>query len=594
MNAPLGCSGRLLRVDLDAGTCAEQRLSARELRTYAGGGLLGVHLLLTETPAGLDATDPRVPLCFLSGIVAGVRAVGLARFSVVTKSPLSGAVAESRVEGPFGVALKESGYDGIVCAGSAAAPTYLLVADGIATLHDAADLWGRGAFETTEALRARHGPEAHVAAIGPAGERGVRFASIVTDRDFAAYRGGAGAVMGAKGLKAVVLVGGRAPELADPRAVEALTARYAAAIGDNRLTRIQHDPPGFGGLSPLEGYYVAENFRTSALDGYDGLAGDALSARLVRSAGGCPGCPNDCIKTFGSGPGVGLHQEALWALGPNLGVRDLDTLLDLNARCHDWGLDPVSLGGVLAWWCELGARGLREGGVTFGDAAGLVALAGDVAGRHRDGHLLAEGVRRAAAALGQHTEPYAMHVKGVELTFPDPRGSQGQALAYAISPLGPRYDVVEHDIDFDPEWGFASYVERAGGPVGGLPMASLDQAKVELVHRMLTLWSGFDALDVCVFAGPPTRLLSEDDIAGLVSAVTGWTVTVDDLLTWGRRRWTLLRTYALREGHTAADDTLPDRFFTEPITAGRLAGAVLDREAFDAARQQYYRLAGWS
>jgi aldehyde:ferredoxin oxidoreductase len=451
-------------------------------------------------------------------------------------------------------------------------------------------------FATTQALRDRHGGDAHVAAIGPAGERRVRFAGVVTDRDFAAYRGGAGAVMGAKGLKAVVLVGGAPPELADPDAVAALTERYRAAISENRLTRIQHDPPGFGGVAPVEGYYVAENFRLSKLDGYGGLAGDPLAARLVRSRGGCPGCPNDCVKTFapaGTEERAGLHQEALWALGPNLGLADLDTLLGLNARCHDWGLDPVSLGGVLAWWCELSARGLRAGGPTFGDAPGLLALAADVAARRGDGDLLAEGVRRSAAAMGPATEPYAMHVKGVELTFPDPRGSQGQALAYAISPLGPRYDIVEHDIDFDPEWGFPSYVERAGAPPGGLPMASLDPTKVELTHRMLELWSGLDALDVCVFASPPTRILTEDDIAGLVGAVTGWDITVDDLRTWGRRRWTLLRRYGVREGHTAADDTLPDRFFAEPITDGRLAGAVLDRESFDAARRQYYRLAGW-
>jgi aldehyde:ferredoxin oxidoreductase len=407
----------------------------------------------------------------------------------------------------------------------------------------------------------------------------------------------------------VVLVGGAPPDLADPAAVAALTARYAATIPDNTLTRVQHDPPGFGALTPLEGYYVAENFQTSTLAGYERLAGDPLAARLVRSSGGCPGCPNDCIKTFApaaASPGdpapagvvgnkqtAGLHQEALWALGPNLGIRDLDALLELNARCHDWGLDPVSLGGVLAWWCELGQHGLRGTGPAFGDVPGLAALAEDVAYRRGDGDLLAEGVRRAAAKLGPAAERYAMHVKGVELTFPDPRGSQGQALAYAISPLGPRYDIMEHDIDFDPEWGAESYIERAGLPAGGLAMTSLDVPKVELAHRMLELWSGFDALDVCVFAGPPTRILTELDIAGLVNAVTGWDVTVADLLTWGRRRWTLLRTYAQREGHTEADDALPDRFFTEPITAGRLAGAVLDRAQFDAARQYYYRLAGW-
>jgi aldehyde:ferredoxin oxidoreductase len=587
---PLGCHGRLLRVDLGTGAAASQLLDPDRQRTDAGGGLLGVRLLLDETPPGLDPFDPRLPFCLLSSVVAGVRAVALPRFSVVTKSPLSGGPAESRVEGPFGVALKESGYDGIVLTGAAPRLSYLLVENGHATLHRAAELAGRGVVDTTAALRARHGPEAHVAAVGPAGERRVRF----TDLDFAAYRGGGGAVLGAKRVKAVVLAGGRPPALADASAVAALTARYRDAIPANTLTRVQHDPPGFGGVTPLAGYYTAENFRTSGLDGYGGLSGDALAARLVRSSGGCPGCPNDCIKTFDGGAGrAGLHQEALWALGPNLGVADLDALLALNARCHDWGLDPVSLGGVLAWWCELPRHGLRAGGPSFGDVAGLAALAADVAYRRGDGDLLAEGVARAAAAYGRGSGRYAMHVKGVELTFPDPRGSQGQALAYAVSPLGPRYDVVEHDIDFDPEWGSPSSVARAGAAPGGLPMASLDAAKVDLVHGLLELWSGFDALDVCVFAAPPTRLLTEADIAGLVGAVTGWHVRPAEVRAWGRRRWSLLRAYALREGHTPADDTLPERFFTEPITAGRLAGAVLDRDTFDAARRQYYRLAGW-
>jgi aldehyde:ferredoxin oxidoreductase len=291
-----------------------------------------------------------------------------------------------------------------------------------------------------------------------------------------------------------------------------------------------------------------------------------------------------------------LHQEAVAAFAGMLAITDLDAVLELNTWCHRQGVDPVSLAGVLAFRCELAERDLLAG-PAFGDVAALRSLAAQVVRRGGAGALLADGVARASLALGVHTQTYALHSKGIEMCGFDPRGSHGLALAYAVHPLGPRYDGVEHDIDFDPVDGqdrFIANAARNGCPPGGIPMAELPDVKVELVADLMQVWSGYDAVGLCLFAAPPTRNLSEDSAAALVSAVTGWNVTPAELRGWGRRRLSLMRQYNLREGLTSKDDVLPDRFFTLPVDGGRLDGAVLDRETFTAATARLRELLGWA
>jgi len=582
----------LLRVELSSGAVRTVALGEAERRRDAGGGLLGTRLLLEAVPAGLDALDPRQLLIFASGIVAGQRTLALPRFSLVAKSPLSGGIGEARVEGPFGPALRDQGHDAVLLGGRAVVPSCVVLEDGVARVEATPELWGLDTGRTTDALVERFGPGAHVAAVGPAGERGVRFASVVCDRGFAAARMGLGAVMGAKRVKAVVLLGGRERPAADPVALERLRTAYAAAIPANPLTRTEHDPPGFGAWPGpgREGYLGIENYRTAEAGDWSGFAPEAYVERLLESSGTCPGCPQHCLKRFRSGaadPRAGiLHQEAVAAFAANLGIRDLDVVLELNASCHLWGVDPVALSFALSFACETGRSGVR-----FGDGGALLALAAEVAHRRGDGAWLADGV--AAAGAGH---PAALHSKGVEIGSFDPRGSHGQALAYAVSPLGPRYDIVEHDIDFDPEWGDPSFIARSvelGGRAEGFPMASLDDEKVSFVARLLELWSAYDALGVSLYAAPPTRNLTPEDVIALVRAVTGWDVDGAEMTAWGRRRLALMRAYNSREGLGPEHDDLPDRFFDEPIDAGRLAGARLDRERFARAKGLLRRELGW-
>lgn len=534
-------------------------------------GIGGVRLLLDRTPAGLDPFDPAALVVFAVG--NSRRALALPGCTVVAKSPLSGGIGESRVFGPFGPALADTGYDALVLTGRADGPSYVLVTPEETRVLDATPVWGAGTRETTAWLRERH-PGAHVAAIGPAGERRVRFASVVTDLGYPAARMGLGAVLGAKHCKAIVVVGGTPLHVPETR----VTRDYLAELLVNPLTRTEFEPPGFGAWPApgQEGYLGAANFGTSRV-GFSFGAED-FTARLHRSAGGCPGCPQDCLKSFAPDDSGTLHQEAVAVFAAQLGVDDLDEVLEWNRWCHQVGVDPVSLGGVLAFRRELGDLTLRP-------------LAEAIVTRTGEGDLLAEGVARAAAALGPATLPYALHSKGIEIPPFDPRGSHGLALAYAVHPLGPRYDGVEHDIDFDPVDGEARFIERAGAT---FPMATLSESKVDFVAGLLELWSGYDAAGLCLFAAPPTRNLTEESAAELLAAVTDRPVTPSLVRRWGRTRLALMREYNLREGIPAAADTLPDRFFDLPVDGGRLAGAVLDRAAFAAGVIQLRSRLGWT
>lgn len=579
-------------VDLSAGTV--ERAAEPD---GPGGSIPGLRLLAELTPPGLDPYDPRALLYVATGDLGGVAGPGLAKAVFLAKSPLTGVAGETHALGPFAAGMRGAGVQALAVTGRAASLSYLLVEDGRVSCHPATGLRGLGTAATTDALRRRHGATAHVAAIGPAGEHLVRYAGIVTDHAYAAARYGLGAVLGAKNLKAIVCAGDAPPAVADPAALAAIADFYRAAMPGNPLARTQLHDPGFASWTggPLDpGYASVRNFSVTGEPGLRLPTPGSYDGRAVSTAGGCPGCPNDCLKVYAP-PGSavrrsgGLGQEVFLSLGWNLGVDDLDTVLEAGARCNDLGLDPVAYGGTLALAMECGARGLLDGGPAFGDSP--VGLAGDVAVRGgRLGGLLAEGAARAARTLG--AEPYAMTVKGAEVPCFDPRVQPGVGLGYAVSPHGPRYDALEHDLDFDPDTGLAyCFPEAARVGAHPAPAGVLDAGRGRRTARLLRLWSALDALGICVFASSPTRPLTLGHLTSLVTAVTGRDLGLPGLLAAGQARLDLMRAYAVREGGGA--DVLPARFHEEPIAAGPHAGAVLPRAAFAEARAALYGELGW-
>jgi len=603
-----GFHGKILTVDLSTGQSRIDAPGTTFWRLHAGGGLLAARLMLDRTEPGLDPFNPAARLILTSSIAAGHPWPGLMRFSLSCKSPLTGGIAETRSEGPFAEALKASGFEAIVLEGAAPEASVLIIANGTVQIIPAGDLWGQGTARTDAALVAEHGEAAGRLVIGPAGENLVRFAAVVANRDHMVARMGVGAVMGSKRLKAVVLKDGQLPPVARPAARDGWVARYRDAMAGNDLTHFQHEPPGFAAWVHLlgeEASLCTRNFRDSVFEGARGYDPGVFMARF-RGAATCAGCPNDCIKRFdgagetGDMAAWGTHQEVTGALGPNIGIPDAGTVLDLNAMCMDLGLDPVSLGFTLSFAMDCAEEGLAgfgtaEGPLKFGAVGPVRAAIRAIARREGDGALLAEGSARAAAWLGGGAARLALHVKGLEMVPFEPRAQTNLGLGFATAPIGPRYDICEHDWDFDPSVGWSHTLERTRtlGIHHRVPMQALSPDKVRNFKALNTLWSAADALGLCIFAIAPTRILTIDEMARIISDITGFDLSTYEMMQIGERRNAVMRLYNLREGLGPEQDTLPDRFFDEPIRQGRWAGQRLDRAAFARSVSSYYQMSGY-
>ena len=296
-----------------------------------------------------------------------------------------------------------------------------------------------------------------------------------------------------------------------------------------------------------------------------------------------------------------MHQEITGTLGPNIGTSDIRVLMRFNNLCNQWGLDPVSLGFTLSFAMEAFENGLLTaedtGGLDlrFGHHNAALEMTRRIVQRQGFGDILAEGSRRAAAEIGAGSERYAMHVKGLELVPFEPRSQSNLALGYATAPIGPRYDICEHDWDFDVSVGWEHSLEfaRTLGILQRIPMEYVGAKKVRNYKGLNNLWSGADALGYCIFAIAPTRALSLEIMTDFLAAITGWETSSYEILRWGERRNHLMRIYNNREGLTPADDWLPDRFFDDPIDSGAKQGIKLDRDAFRSAIDTYYEMMGW-
>lgn len=606
-----GYNGKILYVDLSARESRTVEHSENWYRLFAGGGLMGTKLLLDDTKPGLDAFDPEAELIFTSSVIAGQKGPGLARYSIVCKSPLSGGVGEARGEGAFAPALKASGYDAVVFTGASEKPVAVCVGKDDVVFEDASDLWGKNTLETALACAEKFGADPfHVAAIGIAGENRVRYASVVTGGANNAVRLGAGAVMGSKNLKAFVLKPVQTPECADPEALAKIAAQYEADIPGNQLCMWQRETPGFSAAADLSDYdtaYICERNFTTDLSVSSSNYQRYKYMDSYRGENHCPGCPGDCMKFIGPADAAlastSIHQEVTGAFGPNLCNPDLGVVLQANVLCNEYGIDPASLGVVIGFAMELTEKGLLDttcigGGepLRFGATTHILTAVEKIAKREKEGDLLAEGVKIAGEKIGGDAPKYAMHVKGVEMVAFEPRTQTNLALGFAVAPIGPRYDICEHDWDFDvvTGWDHTLNLSRALGILNRVPMEQLSLEKVRNFKALYTIWSACDALDLCIFASAPTRALSIEQMSELISAVTGWKTSSYEMMRIGTRRDVAMRMYNLREGLTCEDDILPDRFFETEVTFGRLKGAKLDKELFREMVKAWYSMNGWN
>ncbi len=573
-----GYFGRALVVDASTGTSHVLPLPGELLRSYIGGAGLGAWLIHHLGPPGADPLAPEAPLAYVFSPLVGTPLTTSAKFAVVAKSPLTGLLTDALASSHFAIAGKLTGYDAIVITGARATLSVLLIDDSGARFEDATELSGLTAAQAGTHLRERLGRGWRVAAIGPAGERGVRYATISHDGRHAG-RGGLGAVLGAKRLKAIAVRAAAKVAPADPDAVLAaardLRARsFGPATAKYRELGTLANLLAFNAISTLP----TRNFQAATFDGAPQLAAEDLAAARQVARHSCASCTIGCEHIYRGRDGreTRVEYENVFALGPMCGVSDPDAVLAASARCDDLGIDTISAGGTIAWAMECAERGLIDAPwLRFGDADALLRMLEQIGERDGLGDLLAEGSRRAARQVGAGSAAFAPHVKGMEMPGYEPRTLHAMALGLAVNARG-----ADHNRSGAYEADLSGELDRLDG--GDAHVA----AAVETEDRAAIM----DSLILCKFLrGVFTEPFEE--WASLLSSVTGWDVDGAELRRTARRIVLAKRVYNLREGWRPADDWLPERLLSEPLrlASGREGGLTPVRlramiDAYYAAR----------
>ena len=565
-----GFHGSYLRIDLSSGEARNVDLDPQRLRKTLGGVGLGTWLLSQESPSGVDPFAPEAPLVFSFSPLVGTEITTSAKFAVVGKSPLTGLLCDALASSHFAIEGKALGVDAIVVVGACDEPSEWV--DG--ALRPTRS-WGASAARTAQAL-AEHG---RVIAIGPAGERRVRYAGLSADGRHAG-RGGLGAVMGAKNLKAMVFAGCTPTRVARPDAVAAHAVRLrerarGAATEKYRKTGTVGNLLSFERLGVLPTF----NFQQRKLGAVDRL--DLAQSEEVPShrRASCAHCTIGCEHQFGgvSGGRTRLEYESLFALGPLLGIEDPAVVLAAARRCDEVGLDTISVGGTLAFAMECGERGLLSGAPRFSDPDGLISWIDAIASREGLGDRLAEGSKRLAQAIGGEAESFAAHVKGLEIPGYEPRSVQSLALGFAVSTRG-----ADHNRSSAYEADFSEEADRLRGDARSVAGAIESEDRAALLDSMI----------LCKFLrGAFDDLWSES--AALLEAVTGFEYDAEELRRVARRIVSLRKAFNIREGWNPDDDTLPDRFLDDALPEGPLSGVRLPRARLESLVRSYNLARGW-
>lgn len=582
-----GWKGKLLRVNLSERKWAIEEISQETLKKFVGGRGLGGKILWDEKVSKVDPLSPENKVIFATGPLTGTGAPAGSRYMVVTKGALTGAIAASNSGGHWPAELKMAGYDAIIVEGRADKPVYIWVNNGKVEIRDAAHLWGKTTWEIDEPLKKETDPQAKIAAIGPAGEKLVRFSCVINDMHRAAGRSGVGAVMGSKKLKAIVVRGSIGVKVANPPAFRETCLRIISKLKEGPVTG--QGLPTYGtailvNIINEAGMFPARNFTASQFEEAGKISGETLAQTYLVRNKACFACPISCgrvthIPNEPRYPGAyeGPEYESIWALGSSCGIGDLAAISKANFICNEMGMDPISVGATIACAMEMYERGyitLKETGIplNFGNASSMVTMVEKIARREGFGNELAEGAFRFAQKFG-HPELF-MGVKGQEFPAYDPRGAQGIGLNYATANRGGCH-----------VRGYTIPSEVLGIPE--LADRFITENKASLVKALQDLTALVDSSGICLFT---VFTLNAMDICELLETATGAGFTVEVGLKAGERIWNLERLFNLDAGFTSADDTLPQRLLKEPVPSGPSKGQV---NRLHEMLPEYYRVRGW-
>ncbi|HSR33763.1 MAG TPA: aldehyde ferredoxin oxidoreductase family protein, partial [Anaerolineae bacterium] len=560
-------------------------------------------------PTGADPLGPDNVLVLSLGVTTGAAISGQSRVTATAKSPLSGAIGDAQGGGFWPAEAKGAGFDAYVITGKSEKPVYLWVQDGEAELRDASHLWGKVTGEAEAAIREELGdPKIEVLQVGPAGEMGVRFASIISMSNRANGRTGMGAVMGSKNLKAIAVRGHERPEVADRQALAELSRWGAQNFADSDVYGMgTHGTAEVLAYQHEDGGLPTRNWISGVFEGWEPISGETMTDTILKGRDTCYACVIRCkrvVETEWQGKKVdplygGPEYETLATLGSYCGIDNLDAVAYANQLCNMYGMDTISCGATISFAMDCFEQGLitteDTGGVElrFGNAAAMTQMVEQIALREGFGDLLAEGTARAAKKIGNGAEELAVVVKGHDLPAHMPEVKRSLGLIYAVNPFGADHQSSEHD---------PSYEEDCADYAGRMAMLdlldprdkySLDAEKIRYAMYTQRLYSLMDSINVCQFVyGPAWQLYDPNQLVAMARAVTGWDVSLWELMKVGERRLNLMRAFNAREGFTRDDDVLPPKV-AKPKKGGLSDGFYFDPAELEKAKDTYYAMCGW-
>ncbi|HTP02489.1 MAG TPA: aldehyde ferredoxin oxidoreductase family protein [Anaerolineales bacterium] len=612
---PYGYTGKILHLDLTSGKMDVESPDEAFYRRYMGGSAMGVYYLLHEMPKGADPLGPENVLTFFTSVTTGATISGQSRINVNAKSPISGAVGDSQAGGFVPAEFKFAGFDGVVIKGRAPKPVYLTLIDGSAELHDASHLMGRITGEVETILKQELGDDKiQIMQHGPAAEHGVLFSSIVNMSSRHNGRTGMGRVMASKNLKAVVVRGTQKVNVADPKAIVAINRVGPKEIPNN---------PDMDGLAKygtasvvlpqnMYGTLPVFNYSQGQFESAEAISGEKMAETILKKRDTCFACVVRCKRVVEVTDGAykvdprygGPEYETVGLMGASCGISDLAAIAHANQICNEHGIDTIALGGTIAFAMECYEKGIitkeQTGGLElkFGNVdAWLETLKQIVTNTGALGVVLSQGSERAAKVWGNGADECLTTVKGAESPAHMPYAKRSLGLIYAVNPFGADHQSSEHDWMIEEGMASDLYMKRLAlmGMPDRLPSLSLGTEKVKFAYLTEVFYSLLDTLELCQFVwGPAWTLYGPAETVDFVKAVTGWDVTLDELMQVGMRRLNLMRVFNAREGFDRKQDKLPKKFFKALGGSGPTAGVALTHEEMDYAIDQYYKMAGWT
>ncbi|MCW3489412.1 aldehyde ferredoxin oxidoreductase family protein [Dethiobacter alkaliphilus] len=601
-----GYTGKILEINLTTGTCNVLEMGEAFYRKYLGGPAIATYFALKEIAPRTEALCPENVLVFATGILTGTFGPAVPRYTVCAKSPLTDTIGKSEAGGFWGPELKKAGFDAIVVKGKAKEPVYVNIVDGAVEIKSAAAVWGKDTLDTQEALEQVEGKGSRVLQIGPGGENQVLVANIVNELGHFNGRNGLGAVMGSKNLKAIVVKGSENVPCHDKEFPKDLTRWVAKNLKDHALAYGLYWNGTPGGVTTMNanGSLPTKNWQESVFDKAEDIGAQSLEKILIKRKG-CFSCPIRCKRVVESkdaempiNPALGGPEfETLVCLGSNLGIGDIKLVSKANELCNRYTLDTMSLGMTISFAMECYEKGYLTkedtGGMelTFGNEEILLELIRMTAYKEGFGKDLALGSYRLSQKLGKDTAKFLLQVKKQEFPAHDPRVKTGLALQYAISSHGADHWVAQHDPFYAEKDSSGMQSVSQLGIAEPVPVAELSARKSRLVYYTHLMTMMYDCLGVCVFGYASRSIVPLEKLAELVEAVTGWNISMWEMLKAGERASVMMRAFNGREGFTSAEDVLPARVY-DGISSGPRKGEKLDEAVFTQARDAYYQMAG--